>query len=162
MSMRVDTPPPALETGDSGGGSEWIPLVTVRGDIDAHLIEGRLLVAGIEVRAIKDRTGPTWLLGGSDPWGPVAIWVKRFQYDDSRIVLAEVSFAAAGDGDARDAPGSHDGRGARNEETMKGWSPFVWWAVAIALGLGFTGIGLARSADYIDRCGFSASCEESP
>lgn len=146
--MRVEAPAPPLATAGNGGGSEWIPLVTAKNDIDAHLLEGRLLEAGIEVRAVKDRTGPTWLLGGSDPWAPVAIWVQRFQYEDSRIVLAEVSFAAP------DA--------IRDPDVEKGWTPAVWWAVAIALALAFTGIGLARSAEYIDRCGFSATCEAGP
>ena len=143
--MRVEAPPPEVDDLGTGGGSDWIPLVTAKNDIDAHLLEGRLLEAGIAVRAVKDRSGPTWLLGGSDPWAPVAIWVQRYQYEDSRIVLAEVSLAAP------DA--------VREPDVARGWTPIMWWAVAIALGIGFTGIGLARSAAYIDRCGFSTSCD---
>jgi hypothetical protein len=148
MPTLVDTPPPPVETGSDGGGSDWIPLTRAANDIDAHLLEGRLNTAGIEVRSVKDRTGPSWLLGGHDPWAPVSIWVRRFQYEDSRIVLAEVSFAGpAADRSVVDSPG---------------WRPVVWWAVAIALGVAFTGVGLARSAEYIDRCGFSSTCESAP
>ena len=145
MATLVESPPPPVATTEHGGGSDWVLLLSAKNDIDAHLLEGRLNEAGIEVRAIKDRSGPSWLLGGSDPWAPVALWVQRFQYDDSRIVLAELSF------NAPEEP--------RTRSERPGWAPVTWWAVAIALGLLFTGIGLARSADYIDRCGFSVSCE---
>ena len=144
MATLVEAPPPPVEAGENGGGSDWVLLIKANNDIDSHLLEGRLNEAGIEVRAIKDRSGPSWLLGGSDPWAPVGIWVQRFQYDESRIVLAELSFNAP---DATESP----------EEP--GWAPIKWWAVAIALGLVFTGIGFARSADRIDRCGFNMTCE---
>ena len=142
---RTDIPTPPVVTGGSGGGSDWVQLVTARGDIDAHLLEGRLNEAGIETRSIKDHSGPTWLLGGSDPWGPVALWVKRSQYEDSRIVLAELAY---------DAPP------AIKEAGPLGWSPTAWWVAAIGLGLLLTGIGWARSAEYIDRCGFTMSCTQ--
>ena len=145
MATLVGSPPPPVLTSERGGGSDWVLLLSANNDIDAHLLEGRLNEAGIEVRAIKDRSGPSWLLGGSDPWAPVAIWVRRFQYEDSRIVLAELSYNAP---DNIPEPTSRPG-----------WAPVTWWAVAIALGLLFTGIGLARSADYIDRCGFTMDCE---
>jgi hypothetical protein len=148
MSMRVDAPPPTIDTAERGGGSEWIPLVTARNDIDAHLLGGCLNEAGIETRAIKDRSGPSWLLGGSDPWAPVSLWVRRFQYEDSRIVLAELSYAAPA--------------AVREPAEQKGWPPIRWWAVAISLGLLLTGVGLARSAEYIDRCGFSPTCDARP
>jgi len=144
--MRTDVPaPPAEPTKHGDGGSDWVQLMTARGDIDAHLLEGRLREAGIEVRAIKDHSGPVWLYGGSDPWGPVAIWVRRAQYEDSRIVLAELAF---------DAPP------AVKDAGPLGWSPKVWWAAAIGLGLLLTAIGWARSAEYIDRCGLSISCPQ--
>ena len=137
--------PPAVTDESAGGGSDWVRLMTARGDIDAHLLEGRLQAAGIEVRAIKDHTGPVWLYGGSDPWGPVVIWVRRNQYEDSRIVLAELAF---------DAPA------AVKDSGPMGWSPTAWWVAAIGLGLILTGIGFARSAEYIDRCGFTMSCPQ--
>ena len=145
MTTLVGSPPPPVATFEHGGGSDWVLLLSAENDIDAHLLQGRLTEAGIEVRAVKDRSGPSWLLGGSDPWSPVAIWVQRFQYDDSRIVLAELSF------NAPDEPPRRSDR--------PGWAPVTWWAVAIALGLLFTGIGLARSAEHIDRCGFTVTCE---
>jgi hypothetical protein len=145
MATLVGSPPPPVVTAEHGGGSDWVLLLSAKNDIDAHLLEGRLNEAGIEVRAIKDRSGPSWLLGGSDPWSPVAIWVQRFQYEDSRIALAELAF------DAPDEPSPRTER--------PGWAPVTWWAVAIALGLLFTGIGLARSADHIDRCGLTMTCE---
>jgi Putative prokaryotic signal transducing protein len=148
MSALVESPPPPVVDLHTGGGSDWVELMRARNDIDAHLIAGRLTDSGIEVRTIKDRSGPTWMFGGSDPWSPVAIMVKRIQYEDSRLVLAEVSYAAP----AFKPP----------VIATAGWSPVTFWAVAIALGLLFTGIGLARSAEYIDRCGFDATCESTP
>ena len=146
MPTRTDLPVPPVHAGEGdGGGSEWVQLVTARGDIDAHLLQGRLSEVGIETRAIKDHSGPVWLLGGSDPWGPVVLWVKRSQYDDSRIVLAELAF---------DAPP------AVKEAGPLGWSPATWWIAAISLGLLLTGIGFARSAEHIDRCGFTMSCPQ--
>ena len=147
MPTRLDLPPPpGLLDEPSGGGSEWVRLITAENDIDAHLLGGRLNHAGIEVRAIKDRKGPSWIHGGSNPWAPVDLWVRRYQLEESRLLLAELSFSGP---DAE-----------RTEEPTSSRAAFLWWTAAIALGLLFTGIGLARSADYLDRCGFSASCEE--
>ncbi len=144
--MRTDLPmPPAVVDESAGGGSNWVRLMTARGDIDAHLLEGRLNEAGIEVKVIKDHSGPVWLFGGSDPWGPVAIWVRRFQYEDSRILLAELAY---------------DSPSAVKDTGPLGWSPTAWWAAAIGLGLLLTAIGFARSAEYIDRCGFTMSCPQ--
>lgn len=149
MPTRLDLPPPPSALHDSGGGgSEWVPLITADNDIDAHLLEGRLNQAGVEVRAIKDRSGPVWLHGGSNPWAPVAIWVRRFQLDDSRIVLAELSYQwPAARSDEREA---------------SGWPPIAWWAVAIALGILFTGIGLARTVDAFEARCATAVCPARP
>ena len=150
MTTLVEAPPPPVDTSESGGGSDWVPLIDAKNDIDAHLLEGRLNEAGIEVRAVKDHSGPSWLMNGSDPWGPVAILVRRFQYDDSRMVLAEVSFAAP---DAsRPVPGTEPRR----------TSPVLFWTVALVLGLSLTGIGFARSLEYVQRCGFTQPCDETP
>lgn len=146
MPTRFDLPPPPeLTQHPDGGGSEWVRLITAENDIDAHLLEGRLNHAGIEVRTIKDRKGPSWMHGGSNPWAPVDVWVRRYQLEESRLLLAELSF---------NGPAAEQ----REEDGISSRSAVVWWAAAIALGLLFTGIGLARSADYLDRCGFSASC----
>jgi hypothetical protein len=146
MATLVEAPPPPVDASESGGGSDWVPLIDAKNDIDAHLLEGRLNEAGIEVRAVKDHSGPSWLMNGSDPWGPVAILVRRFQYDDSRLVLAEVSFTAP------DA--------TRTEPRRT--SPLLFWTVALALGLSLTGIGFARSLDHIERCGFTQPCDPAP
>ena len=151
MTTRTDLPMPPMppvtvaDEGGGGGGSHWVQLITARGDIDAHLLAGRLNEAGIETRTIKDHSGPTWLYGGSDPWGPVALWVRRSQYEESRIVLAEMAY---------DAPA------AVKDAGPLGWSPTTWWIAAISLGLLLTGIGFARSAEYVERCGFQLSCPQ--
>ncbi|HEX2196139.1 MAG TPA: hypothetical protein VHJ76_04360, partial [Actinomycetota bacterium] len=100
----------------------------------------------IETRTIKYHSGPTWIHGGSDPWGPVALWVKRSQYEDSRIVLAEVSFEAPDH--VRDAP------------VARGWRvPFVWWATALGLGALVTGAALADVANAVfARCRVPIFC----
>ncbi|HWC13346.1 MAG TPA: DUF2007 domain-containing protein [Actinomycetota bacterium] len=148
MPTRLDLPPPPVVSDPAGGGgSDWVPLITADDDIDAHLLQGRLNHAGIEVRAVKDRKGPSWMHGGSNPWAPVGIWVRRHQLEESRLLLAELSFS---------------GPAAQREDTgasrRRSW--VLWWTAAIALGVLFTGIGLARSADYLDRCGLSPSCAQ--
>jgi hypothetical protein len=149
MPTRLDLPPPPVALDDpGGGGSEWVPLITADNDIDAHLLEGRLNQAGVEVRSIKDRSGPVWMHGGSNPWAPVAIWVRRFQLDDSRIVLAELSYRWPS------AP-----RTDRSETVRTGWPALAWWAVAIALGILFTGIGLARMDAILNEPCTSAVCD---
>jgi Putative prokaryotic signal transducing protein len=145
VPTRLDLPPPPTVVPDHGGGdSDWVPLISADNDIDAHLLQGRLNEVGIEVRAIKDRSGPVWMHGGSDPWAPVAIWVRRFQLEDSRIVLAELAFRGPA---ATDAPA----------RTM--WPAITWWAAAIVLGVLLTGVGLVRTSEHLERCGFSVTCE---
>ncbi|MDQ4095101.1 MAG: DUF2007 domain-containing protein, partial [Actinomycetota bacterium] len=88
----VDPGVPDVDSG--GGGAGWVELLTARDDIEAHLLAGRLAEAGVETRTLKDRSGPgAWLHGGSDPWAPVTILVKRVQLEDARLVLAEISWA---------------------------------------------------------------------
>ncbi|HEX2050891.1 MAG TPA: DUF2007 domain-containing protein [Actinomycetota bacterium] len=87
--------PPPRDDGGRGGGSGWVELVRATDDIDAHLLAGRLLEAGIETLAVKDRRAPgAWLSGGSNPWAPVTVLVRRLQLDDARLVLAEISYGA--------------------------------------------------------------------
>jgi hypothetical protein len=87
-------PAPPARAGTGGGGSEWVELTEARGDIDAHLLTGRLNEAGVETRTVVDRGAPgAWLHGGSNPWAPVTILVRRRQLEDARLVLAEISLA---------------------------------------------------------------------
>ena len=150
MSTRLDLPPPPdlLDERD-GGGSDWVQLWVAENDIDAHLLVGRLHQEGIETRSVKDRSSPVWLFGGSNPWAPVAIWVRRFQFTDSRIVLAELSFQGPDAVPAQAPSGS-------------GSMALAWWAAALALGVFFTGIGLMRSMEHLERCGLTLVCEDSP
>ena len=141
--LDLPPPPPSVEN-RAGGGSEWTPLVDAPNDIEAHLLVGRLAEEGIETRAIKDRKGPAWMHGGSNPWAPVAICVRRFQLDDSRVVLAELAF---------------NGPDATKPQPASRRAVAVWWTAAIALGLLLTGIGFARSADHLERCGLTADCQ---
>lgn len=119
-------------------------MISADNDIDAQLLQGRLNEVGIEVRTIKDRSGPVWMHGGSDPWAPVAIWVRRFQLEDSRIVLAELAFLWPA---------------ASPEPAGTMWPAVTWWVAAIALGVLLTGAGLVRTAEHLDRCGLSVTCE---
>jgi hypothetical protein len=147
VNAVLDPPaaPPAIGADRGGGGSEWVQLIRASNDIDAHLLAGRLLESGIETRAIKDHAAPAWLVGGSDPWTPVAILVRRFQLEDSRLVLAELSFAGP-DAVPTVASGSR-------------WTAaVVWWVAAIVLGTLFTGIGLLNTADYLNGCRAPAEC----
>lgn len=151
MSMVVGSPPTESLDDDRGGGdSGWVTLVRASNDIDAHLLGGRLTEEGIECRFVKDRSGPgAWLYGGSDPWAPVTVMVKRVQFDDARIVLAEASMRAPAVEPIRplDAP-----RHALS-------STVIWWALAIALGALFTGMALTQTARQIEPCR-TASCSQ--
>ena len=134
--------PPPASVFKGGGGSGWVTLIRANGDIDAHLLTGRLLEAGVESRTVKDRSSPgAWLLAGSNPWAPVIILVRRFQLDDARLVLAEISF---------DLPAAVVKPAPVRQRRWSG--PLLWWAVAITLGAIFTGIGLLQTANSMDQC----------
>lgn len=126
---------------DTGGGSGWVELVRARDDIDAHLLAGRLLEAGIESRAVKDRFAPgAWLYGGSNPWAPVTIMVRRVQLEDARLVLAEISF---------DAPSA----GARNLGVLPHrWSRVTLWITALVLGALLTALLLTEETLLSSLC----------
>jgi hypothetical protein len=117
------------DDGHGGGGSDWVELTRARDDIDAHLLAGRLLEAGIETRAVKDRFAPgAWLYGGSNPWAPVTIMVHRVQLDDARLVLAEISY---------EAPSADTGRTSERRERQ---NPVAWWVAAVVLAALVTAI----------------------
>jgi hypothetical protein len=126
-------PPPARPGGDEGGGgSDWVELMRARDDIDAHLLTGRLHGAGVETRTIKDRRAPgAWLIGGSNPWAPVTVFVRRRQLEDARLVLAEISLEWGG---PPASPGIKEGLAT------------AWWLVAVALGVVLTVIALMQAA----------------
>lgn len=158
MSTGVITPshpsdvwPGAPDAFSNGGGSGWTSLVRARDDIDAHLLTGRLAEAGIETTTVKDRGRPgAWTCGGSDPWAPVTVLVRKLQLEDARLVLAELAF----DAPALD-PALASGAGGR-----KGWA--LWWGVALGLGLAFSALGLAQAKQDLDRlCGTKLICGES-
>ncbi len=89
MPTRLQAPPPPAGTrSGGGGGSGWIQLVKAADDIEAHLLAGRLAEAGIEVQTLPDRAAPgAWLYGGSNPWAPVRVLVRRRQLEEARLVL---------------------------------------------------------------------------
>ena len=139
MSVLIDRPPPPT-TADrgGGGGSGWVQLLKARDDIDAHLLRGRLGEAGVESRLVKDRFAPgAWLFGGSNPWAPVTVMVRRRQLEDARLVLAEISF---------DAPSADAGPPSR-------WriAP-LWWATALGLGALLSIVVLLQTAESIAIC----------
>lgn len=146
--MAVGSPPTTVLDEDWGGGSGWVTLIRASNDIDAHLLGGRLTEEGIEYQLVKDRSGPgAWLYGGSNPWAPVNVMVRKIQFEDARIVLAEASMQAP----AADRPRTVSRR--RSPLSYR----LVWWALALALGALFTGISLTQTARYMQTC-HSASC----
>ncbi len=111
-------------------------LARAHDDIEAHLLVGRLTEAGIETQTMPDRGAPgAWLYGGSNPWAPVTVLVRRIQLDDARIVLAEISY---------DAPAA-DPVPAEARRTPRSL-PFLWWATALALGIFFSLVALVEAA----------------
>jgi hypothetical protein len=154
MSVLTDRPPPPAATGDrgGGGGSGWIELVKARDDIDAHLLRGRLGEAGIDSRLVKDRFAPgAWLYGGSNPWAPVTVMVRRRQLEDARVVLAEISLDAPSAVAASRGPGGFKSR--------------LWWVTALGLGALLSLIVLVQTAESLALCKtlpFCSATEESP
>jgi hypothetical protein len=108
-------------------------LTRARNDIDAHLLVGRLNEGGVETRSVKDRQAMgAWIYAGSNPWAPVTIFVRRFQLDDARLILMEISLQTDGEG---------FGGQRRGPAPM---SPVLWWATALALGVLFTALAVAQ------------------
>ena len=148
---NVLLPPPA-SVWKGGGGSGWVELIRAQGDIDAHLLVGRLGEAGVETRTITDRSAPwTWMLAGSNPWAPVSILVRKLQLEDARLVLAEISYELP-----PAPPRASDGSRAR----WKG--PVLWWSVALALGAGFTAIGLIQTVSSMEQCAQTSCTRPEP
>ena len=131
MRVGIDRPAPPAPV-EHGGDGSWVELTTARNDIDAHLLTGRLHDAGIETRTIVDRTAPgAWLYGGSNPWAPIGVFVRRFDLADARIVLAEVAYEMPSGG------ASHPPSEPRRASAL-------WWATAIALGIVLSALVLAQ------------------
>ncbi|MGH2729191.1 MAG: DUF2007 domain-containing protein [Actinomycetota bacterium] len=150
MSVRVGVPsPPVVDDSGGDGGSEWVVLIKARHDIDAHLLTGRLSEAGIETKTVKDRGAPgAWLYGGSNPWAPVAIFVRRRQLQDARVTLAEISF----EGPPAELPRVLADRDRRRH-------PLMWWVTALILGLVFTALVLRQVTRFIEPCEIPVLCE---
>ncbi|MEA2509377.1 MAG: putative prokaryotic signal transducing protein [Actinomycetota bacterium] len=140
MPSRLDLPPldlPPTPVKDRGGDSEWTPLTRARNDIDAHLLVGRLQEGGVETRTVKDRRAPgAWIYAGSNPWAPVTVFVRRFQLDDARLILMEISLDEVDRSATRATETSHGG--------FLTSSPVLWWATAVVLGVLFTALALAQ------------------
>ena len=142
---------PAPPSSDrEGGGTGWVELTRTRNDIEAHLLTGRLNEAGVETSCVKDRGAPgAWLHGGSNPWAPVTVLVKKMQLDDARLVLVEISWAQPPI-DPKQTPAVEGAVGKRYALT--------WWVAAIALGLLFTSIALARTGEVLHSCDLPLVC----
>jgi hypothetical protein len=126
-----------------------VELTRARDDIDAHLLCGRLNEAGIETRAVKDRGAPgAWMYGGSNPWAPVAIHVRKLQAEDARIVLAEIYFHAP-------AAEPHDRPRPRSRV------PAIWWATALGLGALLSAIAIVQTAQSVALCRALPLCTDS-
>jgi hypothetical protein len=141
MSTKVGAPSPPTQEEVSGGSWGWVELTRAKNDIDAHLLDGRLAHEGIETRWIKDRFAPgSWAYGGSNPWAPVLIMVRRIQLEDARIVLAEISL------DLPAAPVVSAPRGPGRK------LPTLWWLTAIGLGALLSLIALMQIAQSLPVC----------
>lgn len=151
MAVRIDAPAPPVDHDRGGGDSEWVQLFRAAHDIEAHLLGGRLGEAGIESQWIKDRSGPSWLIGGSDPWAPVTIMVRRYDLIPARIVLAEIAY---------DAPAADTTEAAADPSRMTWKRALIWWALALGLGILFTGTALMRTADTLESCDLPLLCGE--
>jgi len=149
MPTRLQAPPPPAGTrSGGGGGSGWIQLVKAADDIEAHLLAGRLAEAGIEVQTLPDRAAPgAWLYGGSNPWAPVRVLVRRRQLDEARLVLAEISWSS---------PAAERGQPAPPRRPVR----LLWWATAIALGILFTAAVLLQATRATAACVVPVFCDD--
>lgn len=149
MSVRLEPPssPPTVDDeSNGGGGRHWVELFRAANDIEAALLIGKLADRAIETRTVKDRSQPnSWLYGGSNPWAPVLVYVRRLQLVDARILLAEISLAND------DAP-------ARTDERSRRRIPRVWWATALALGLSLSALALMQIAEQERFCQLPVLC----
>ena len=97
---------------------------------------------------MKDRSAPgAWLYGGSNPWAPVAILVKRSQLAEARIVLAEIAWERP----------AVDAAEARRPDVAPAHA-LTWWAAALALGVVLTSVALLRTAETLEKCGIPIVC----
>ena len=144
-------PPAALEDRGGDGSNAWVELTVARDDIDAHLLSGRLLEEGIETRGVKDRAAPgAWLYGGSNPWAPVTIMVRRLELDAAQLVLVEMAF---------DAPAARPAS-ALESAPGEGRRAAKWWVTALALGIVLTALLLAEMGRAVGRCGVPLICKQ--
>jgi hypothetical protein len=145
VSVALGLPPPTTTSG-GGGGSRWVPLCNAAGDIEAHLLVGRLEQANIETRCVRDRAAPgAWLYGGMNPWASVTVYVRSHQLDDARLTLAEVAFTG---------PDAVRSTAIRSRDLS-----LKWWATAILLGLVLSGLALAQLAGSGGACQVPVLCE---
>ncbi len=154
MPTVVDLPPPDLHDEDIGGngGSGWVVLIKARHDIDAHLLAGRLSEAGIESRTMRDVSAPgAWMYGGSNPWAPVSILVKRLDLEDAKLVLAEVAYEAP----------SADRLAEQVAQRRLGTFPILWWVTAVLLGAAVSVLVLSQATRLgATGCQLPAFCEQ--
>ena len=151
MTTAVDRPPPDLLEGLGGSGdSGWTVLIKARHDIDAHLLTGRLSEAGIETRTMKDISAPgSWMYGGSNPWAPVSVLVRKIDLDDAKVVLAEISYEGP----------TADQLAAQAVERHRSF-PVVWWVTAVVLGAAISFLVLSQVTRWSDMgCQLPALCE---
>jgi len=152
MSVRLEPPssPPTVDDeSHGGGGRDWVELFKAANDIEAALLIGKLADRAIESRTVKDRSQPnSWLYGGSNPWAPVLVYVRRLQLVDARILLAEISLA-------------NDDVVPPSDERTRRRVPRVWWATALALGLALSSLALLQIAEQERFCQLPVLCGDS-
>ncbi len=151
-TVRLDPPssPPTVDDeSNGGGGRDWVELFRAANDIEAALLIGKLADRAIESRTVKDRSQPnSWLYGGSNPWAPVLVYVRRLQLVDARILLAEISLAI-------------DDVSPRTDERTRRRVPRVWWATALALGLSLSALALLQITEQERFCQLPVLCGDS-
>lgn len=154
MNTTVGRPPPdLLEDLGGSGDSGWAVLIKARHDIDAHLLAGRLTEAGIESRTMPDVGAPgAWMCGGSNPWAPVSVLVKKLDLDDAKVVLAEISYEGP----------TTDQLVAQAVERQRSF-PIVWWVTAVLLGVALSFLVLSQVTRWSGiGCQLPALCEGRP
>ena len=102
---------------------------------------------------MKDVKAPgAWMYGGSNPWAPVAILVRKVDLDDARLVLAEISYEGP----------TADQLAAQATERQRSF-PVVWWVTALLLGAALSVLVVSQVTRFSDSgCQLPALCGQNP
>lgn len=86
----MDGPPVIDPGGGGGGGGQWRLLTVAKDGVTAHLVQGMLAEAGIDVMLDESNGSPgAFLKPFGDPMAPVRIYARQFDLESATLLLHE-------------------------------------------------------------------------